>query len=208
MPAQDTNAMTIARGHVTPPPAFPHFPGILALDRSMSPYAWYDARDAIHAYLTADVVNELGYEVLWFRGGISRATGRRSELLVASIIVVGSADIYRNWKRDYIPFSREGVLRRDRQTCAYCLSRGETVDHIIPLSHGGANTWMNCVAACGHCNWHRKRNRRPEEAGMQLRFLPYKPCRFEAAILSGRRILADQMEFLRAGLPPHSRMHA
>lgn len=183
------------------------FPGILALDRSMAPYLWFSARDAINAYLTDDVVSELGSEVLLFRGGISRATGRRSEMAVASIIVVRSADIYRNWKRDYIPFSREGVLRRDRHICAYCLARAETVDHIVPISQRGPSHWMNCVAACGHCNWHRKRNRRPEQAGMQIHFLPYKPCRYEAAILSGRRILSDQMEFLRSGLPPHSRLH-
>jgi hypothetical protein len=39
-------------------------------------------------------------------------------------------------------------------------------------------------------------------------FLPYVPNRYEAFILSNRKILADQMEFLLQGVPKASRMHA
>ena len=65
---------------------------------------------------------------------------------------------------------------------------------------------MNVVAACRFCN-HRKGARTPEEAHTPLRYLPYAPCRYEHFILSGRNILADQMDYLTAMLPAHSRLN-
>lgn len=79
------------------------------------------------------------------------------------------------WRYTTAPaWSRRGVLARDRHRCAYCLGRASTVDHIVPRSRGGANTWLNTVAACGRCN-QRKGDRTPAEAGMRLRFEPTAP---------------------------------
>jgi 5-methylcytosine-specific restriction endonuclease McrA len=72
------------------------------------------------------------------------------------------------------PWSKRGVLRRDRHTCAYCGGGAETVDHLLPLSRGGRNTWMNTVAACRRCN-NLKANRTPPEAGMHLAWQPWVP---------------------------------
>jgi hypothetical protein len=47
----------------------------------------------------------------------------------------------------------------------------------------------------------------PEEANLSLMYLPYVPSLHEDMILRGRRILADQMEFLLASVPRHSRLH-
>lgn len=72
-------------------------------------------------------------------------------------------------------WSRAGVLRRDNFTCSYCNSRtGITVDHVIPTSKGGKNTWTNTVASCDSCN-QRKGNRTPQEAGMVLLVKPQAP---------------------------------
>jgi len=49
-----------------------------------------------------------------------------------------------------------------------------TVDHIIPKSRGGQDTWENLVAACSDCN-NKKADRTPEEARMKLLSLPRKP---------------------------------
>jgi 5-methylcytosine-specific restriction endonuclease McrA len=84
--------------------------------------------------------------------------------------------------RDYvhIPYraqnrvTREGVLRRDRNTCVYCGARAQTVDHVLPKSHGGSDHWINLVAACDACNG-RKDNRTPAEAGMTLIYEPFEP---------------------------------
>ena len=56
------------------------------------------------------------------------------------------------------------------------------------------------------CNG-RKGNRLPQESRMTLLYLPYVPSLHEDMILRGRRILADQMEFLLASVPRNSRLH-
>lgn len=71
-------------------------------------------------------------------------------------------------------WSRTGVLNRDHRTCGYCGSYGTTVDHVIPTSKGGRNTWANTVTACNVCN-QLKGDRTPAEARMQLRFKPTAP---------------------------------
>jgi len=39
-----------------------------------------------------------------------------------------------------------------------------------------------------------------------LLYLPYVPNHFENMILQNRNIIADQMEYLKAGIPKHSRL--
>ncbi|MDE2461341.1 MAG: HNH endonuclease, partial [Gammaproteobacteria bacterium] len=75
-----------------------------------------------------------------------------------------------------------------------------------PLSRGGTDTWNNVVAACKRCNNH-KAGRTPEESGMQLLAVPFTPNHAEYIFLKGRRILADQMEFLLAHFPRTSPLH-
>jgi hypothetical protein len=65
---------------------------------------------------------------------------------------------------------------------------------------------MNCISACRSCNG-RKGARLLHEAHMELLFLPYIPNLHEDMILRGRRILVDQMDFLMASVPRHSRLH-
>lgn len=64
--------------------------------------------------------------------------------------------------------SRNGILKRDRYTCQYCGAKSQlTLDHVIPKSRGGEDTWGNLVTSCNPCN-NKKANRTPEEAGMPL----------------------------------------
>lgn len=54
-----------------------------------------------------------------------------------------------------VPLTRENVYRRDGYQCIYCgenKSKLLTIDHIIPKSKGGENTWQNMVTACKKCN--------------------------------------------------------
>ena len=74
---------------------------------------------------------------------------------------------------------------------------GLTRDHVVPLSRGGRDVWSNVVSACRSCNT-RKGGRIPEEAHMSLLAVPYVPNWAEFLALSNRRILADQMEFLKS----------
>jgi 5-methylcytosine-specific restriction endonuclease McrA len=79
------------------------------------------------------------------------------------------------WRHSRGPaWSRPGVLARDGHRCGYCGKPASTVDHVLPRSRGGGNTWENTVAACGRCNG-RKGDRTPAEARMPLRRSPAAP---------------------------------
>lgn len=79
------------------------------------------------------------------------------------------------WRYQRSPkWSKAGVLRRDNYVCAFCGKRATTIDHVIPRSKGGLNSWKNTVAACSPCN-NKKRDRTPTEAGMPMRIVPDVP---------------------------------
>ncbi|MCX7930160.1 MAG: HNH endonuclease [Chlorobi bacterium] len=75
-----------------------------------------------------------------------------------------------------VELTRRNILRRDGFSCQYCGTRSAplTIDHVVPRSRGGNDTWENLVTACVPCN-NRKGNRTPEEASMRLRNIPRKP---------------------------------
>jgi 5-methylcytosine-specific restriction endonuclease McrA len=73
-----------------------------------------------------------------------------------------------------VPVSRRGVLRRDAHRCAYCGRGATTIDHVLPKSRGGADSWENLVACCLKCN-NIKGDRTPAEIGWSLRFTPRMP---------------------------------
>jgi 5-methylcytosine-specific restriction endonuclease McrA len=76
--------------------------------------------------------------------------------------------------RARVPLTRAGLMHRDRYRCAYCGSRAETVDHVVPRSRGGQHTWQNCVASCARCN-HKKADKLLSELGWRLRVVPTAP---------------------------------
>ncbi|WP_169077253.1 HNH endonuclease [Microcella alkalica] len=73
-----------------------------------------------------------------------------------------------------VPLTRRGVLRRDGNRCAYCGGFASTIDHVMPRSRGGADTWENLVACCLRCN-NVKSDRTPAEMGWRLRVQPKAP---------------------------------
>ncbi len=74
-----------------------------------------------------------------------------------------------------IVLTRKNVMKRDGNRCQYCGTHEDlTIDHVIPRSRGGLDTWENLVAACNRCN-HKKGNHTPKEAGMPLRREPFRP---------------------------------
>jgi 5-methylcytosine-specific restriction endonuclease McrA len=72
-----------------------------------------------------------------------------------------------------MPVTRRGVLRRDSHRCGYCGKSAATVDHVLPRSRGGADSWENLVACCLRCN-NVKSDRTPQEMGWELR-TPLRP---------------------------------
>jgi 5-methylcytosine-specific restriction endonuclease McrA len=67
--------------------------------------------------------------------------------------------------------SKKTILIRDNWTCQYCGKFGDTIDHILPKSRGGGNTWGNLCAACKSCNG-AKDNMTPKEAGLKNPVIP------------------------------------
>ena len=182
---------------------------VLQLDVSGRPQAWISAREAAVIYACEGVAWTLGDTFLVLRGGTQRRTGLQSRIEVQPIIAVRGSVPSRAW-RQTPALSNIKLFARDRQVCAYCGHHFHfdelTREHIVPTSRGGLDSWMNCITACRTCNGH-KGSRLPEEARMSLMYLPYIPSLHEDMILRGRRILADQMEFLLASVPRHSRLH-
>lgn len=83
---------------------------------------------------------------------------------------------YRHVPHRIQELTRRNIFIRDGFKCAYCLKHishgtGLTLDHVIPRSQGGRNSWENLVSCCETCN-RRKANRTPEEASMTLHIKP------------------------------------
>jgi hypothetical protein len=181
---------------------------ILQLDMSGRPQAWISSREAAMIYASDGIAWTLGDPFHVLRGGMQRRTGLQSRIELHPIVAVRGAVPSRAW-RQAPALSNMKLFVRDRLVCAYCGHRfpieNLTREHIRPSSRGGMDSWMNCITACRGCNG-RKGNRMPEEAQMNLLYLPYVPSLHEDMILRGRRILVDQMEFLLASVPRHSRL--
>lgn len=180
---------------------------VLALDVSGLPRRWISYEDAISYHAKQLVAWSLGDIVAKFNGGVQKS-GVRSYLETPSIIAVKSTR-HAPHKSLRVPLSNRTLFARDRNVCAYCggnfhshqLSR----DHVNPKFLGGLNEWTNVVTACKSCN-HKKGCKTLKQSGMELLYIPYEPNHYEHLILQNRNVLADQMEYLLAGVPKHSRV--
>ena len=177
---------------------------ILKLDVAGRPITWISREEGALHYCRDQVAWEAGIDFLRLRGGVSRATGKRSILCVSTIIATHGVNKQVDLLHDVPALTNERLFRRDNYMCMYCgdyLYNCElTRDHVVPVSRGGADTWENVVTACRDCN-HRKADMSLDEIeaiGMRLLAVPYAPNRAEALILGNREILSDQMDFLNS----------
>lgn len=90
----------------------------------------------------------------------------------------------------HVPFhsmrpTRRNIFRRDGFTCQYTGKRlsvqEATIDHIIPTSRGGKNTWANMVTCSREVNI-RKGNRPLNETTLKLIREPKAPSRTDLLI--------------------------
>ncbi len=74
--------------------------------------------------------------------------------------------------------NRQNIIWRDNNQCQYCAnyfsSDKLTMDHVLPKSRGGKNTWENLVASCMKCN-QKKGCRTTKESGMIPLKIPKRP---------------------------------
>lgn len=185
---------------------------VLRTDVAGMPLEWVDYQEAVRLYHLGRVAYTCGSELFRIRGGVNAVTNRRTVIEVSSIIATqGDHRSLTKARAKYTPpLSNATLFKRDAYLCMYCGQRHHrhalSRDHITPLSQGGQDTWTNVVTACKRCN-SRKSGRKPEEAGMELLAVPFTPTHAEYIYLKGRRILADQMEFLLSHFPRSSPLH-
>lgn len=184
---------------------------VLRTDIAGMPVEWIDYQRAAKLQCLGQVSYSLGPMLYRIRGGRCAKTGARSTIEINAIIATfGVNPELGRHKANYAPpLSNRALFKRDQHICMYCgnrfRARDLSRDHVTPRSQGGADTWTNVVTACKRCNNH-KAGRTPEQAGIQLLAVPFSPTHAEYVFLQGKRILADQMEFLLAHFPRNSRL--
>lgn len=169
---------------------------VLRLNKAGMPQAWLSLEMAAKHYCQNKVLFELGERSTTLHGGWDMS-GQQSTLKLASII---ACDGRISGEMGKISLCNRFLFRRDNNTCLYCGERFKTSqltrDHIVPRSQGGRDVWTNVATSCARCN-HHKGARTPEQAGMELLAVPFRPNLYEHFYLMNHRILADQMDFLR-----------
>jgi hypothetical protein len=89
---------------------------------------------------------------------------------------------YIKFRPSQLKVSRKRIFKRDKYTCQYCGNKKNlTLDHVMPRSRGGKNSWTNMVTCCSRCN-SKKGNKTPEEANMRLITKPYEPYVFSSVL--------------------------
>ena len=133
--------------------------------------------NSIQPYSTVLVLNS-SYEPLHFTNW-----KRAVVLLYKEKAKVISKTVIRLVNYVIIPFRRMNnlyptrglIYKRDKNKCQYCGStKSLTIDHVIPKSKGGEDTWENLVVACSSCNV-KKGDKLLEQTNMKLAKTPRAP---------------------------------
>jgi len=74
-----------------------------------------------------------------------------------------------------VTLPRQNIFKRDRSRCVYCGVRNNlTIDHVVPKSAGGKDTWENLVTACQKCN-AKKGSLTLDQSGLEMTHSPFRP---------------------------------
>ncbi|WP_374402330.1 HNH endonuclease [Niveibacterium sp.] len=127
-------------------------PLILTLDVHGQPFRWVSWQHAVIYYARDQVAWSAGDNEFMIHGGMRRDTGLRSVITANSIIAIRGKALSQRALQQVPPLSNRELFHRDRQVCGYCgthLPAGKlTRDHVLPVSQGGRDIWMNVVTAC------------------------------------------------------------
>ncbi len=134
---------------------------VLVLNASYEPIAICQARRALTLLIKGAAAAEESHDVFVWR-----------DMRMPSVIRLSR---YRKVPQKRHLVTRRNIFNRDLNACQYCglvFSGGKlTLDHVLPRSRGGRDTWENLVTCCHSCN-QRKADRTPDEAGMALLGMP------------------------------------
>ena len=113
------------------------------------------------SYLPRQVIDSLRAYVVFSKGNAEIIANHTEKIKVVNpdLVILRPSIIriprYINLDITRVPYSREGVFKRDNYTCVYCGEtdpRLMTIDHVHPKSKGGRDSYENCVSACKPCN--------------------------------------------------------
>ena len=123
----------------------------------------------------------------------------RGAIRVPSVIVAVN---FAKVPKKRLKLCARNIRERDGNCCQYTgrlLHPDEgNLDHVVPRSRGGADTWENLVWSAKDVN-QRKANRLPHEAGLKLIAVPRSPKELPVtALLRNTNDLAEWNLFLKA----------
>ena len=167
--------------------------GCLALNASFEPLTLIPPRRAVRLVLDGKA------EVLEVSGGAAFRSVGLSLPSPAVIRLMRYVHVPRRFRRQV---TNTFLFARDGYACQYC---GRTLaelhgrqfltrDHVMPVSRGGDNSWLNVVTACSACN-HRKGDRLLSEVGMTLLAPPREPNHVHL-MWAVRRVTAVQSRYI------------
>jgi hypothetical protein len=157
---------------------------VLVVNRYYQPVQVTNVRRAFVMLYTGTAAAVEGGDLLDFEAWCALAPPEDPEAGVAIIGGVLRAPrvmhllAYDRTPKPLVRLSRRNVMLRDGHQCQYCAKRPAlrdlNIDHVMPRSRGGGETWENLVTACRLCNL-RKGSRTPDEAGLRLMRVPSRP---------------------------------
>lgn len=146
--------------------------GIILVNSSMQALAKISWQKAARLIAGSEISIDGKLKVVGIGDVVKTVTTPNRTFNIHEIIKISSQDDYPGAiLQRRVRVTHRRILERDNHLCAYCGDNATTVDHIMPKSRGGGNTWDNLIAACFPCN-NKKDNKTPLEAGMDLMFMP------------------------------------
>tara|TARA_Y100000034_G_C6791031_1_gene354174 strand:+ start:363 stop:959 length:597 start_codon:yes stop_codon:yes gene_type:complete len=157
---------------------------VLILNKSWLPVGVISLRNAFCKLFSerARAINHYNYNLYDFNEWIT-IRDIRLKYIIGCSVEVPVPEIIVSTFYDSVPsfaarVSRRNILKRDKYTCQYSgrkLSLKEaTIDHIVPRSKGGQDSWFNCVASSFKIN-NKKSNSPLEDTNLSLIKKPTKP---------------------------------
>lgn len=91
----------------------------------------------------------------WRRANAERESARKAQWRRDNPDKVAAGNARRRAMKNnahHVPYSRTEIFERWGNLCCYCPAPAEHLDHVQPLSRGGADADWNLVPACAPCN--------------------------------------------------------
>jgi hypothetical protein len=113
------------------------------------------------SYIPRSIISSLRSFVIVYKGNASIVQNHDATFNMCDpTVILHKPSIIRvpkyvNTRHVSVPLTRDNVFKRDEWTCVYCGQTNRkvlTLDHVIPQSKGGPNSWENLVTACRKCN--------------------------------------------------------